>query len=185
MRPITLLLLGVLLVGCASTEEPETGPRTTDVRAVGRTPQEVIRQLQSKIASEPDNPQHYYDLGTTYEGLGRYDMAVLAYRKLCAKVTPDEHTGPYWLLGKALALAGKTAEAIDALKRCVAVEQDSLEAYAENSDYREAHFLLGKLFHAQGDQLNMAVHFRQYLELETDVARGDLRVRPFLSEATP
>ncbi len=171
LRPVLPLVLACALfvAGCAeTTTRVENNYKFRDAGGLalpGQTigPEERILELQASVLAEPDNPKNYFDLGTIYEQMGKRTLAIYYYRELVNHVEADRYTGPYYRLGRQLALESEFDEAIVQLERCVNVQQRVPDVYWANPDYREGHFLLGTLYHERGDTRLMVHHYKEFL----------------------
>lgn len=183
MRGGILLLIVAFAAGCTESRSNERPGRVVlNKDAPDESLEEIAAQrkmgfeekvllYQSQMQADPKNPQPCFQLGDLYDTHGKFDLAAHYYEKLVSLVEPDRYTGPYYRLGRALALQGKYNEAIPMLKRCVAVKQDKPDVYVMNPDYAEGHYLLGALYNQTGDSKNMIFHYREYLRLGGDQKR--------------
>lgn len=98
--------------------------------AGGKLPpvEELVAQLEKKLEENPDDPRGWALAARTYSGLGEYDKAVKAYRRLRKLVGDD----PNVLVGQADAMimaSGRrfTDEAVAMLERAVEMQPDQPE----------------------------------------------------------
>lgn len=181
-RLLLFALLAALVTGCQETRTT-TGVQTTfrqaepdqadtdtpegaleDVDKI-RDPELKKQALVALVGIEPDNPKPLFQLGDIYEREGKYALAEHYYKKLSSVVPPDKYTGPYYRVGRALALQAKYSEAVEWLRRCTDVPQPVPDLYVMNPDYREAHYLLGAIANLEQNSERMVFHFKEFLRL--------------------
>lgn len=166
-----MLWVCALLLGCASSKQA-----TSQAPSQLADPEDFIAESEARIAASPDDPLPYLALGDFYERRGQYGIAVHYYRALLERLPEMVDTEPRFRLGRALLMEGRTNEARKHLLACLTIRPKKVDQYWSNSHYREAHFLLGRLYQQQGDGDRMCHHFREFLRLGGDVERlGPIR----------
>jgi tetratricopeptide (TPR) repeat protein len=87
---------------------------------------EACAVLQESHAQRPDDALALIELGNAQQACGEREGAHASWR-LAGNLAPD-HPMPWFNLGRGLQLEGRTADAIDALSRAVALAQDLIPA---------------------------------------------------------
>jgi tetratricopeptide (TPR) repeat protein len=140
--------------------------------------EEAIETFQRVLQLDPKNVKAEDNLGLSYEGLGRNDEAAAAYRTAIAwqKDAATQDPGPYLDLGTLLVETGKPADGLPQLLQAASLNgndpkvhnqlgkaylhlnrltkaQAELEkAVALAPDNAPEHFLLGQIFHKEGQE---------------------------------
>jgi tetratricopeptide (TPR) repeat protein len=109
--------------------------------ALAREKAPTLRQLKAAVAERPNDPEAYYDLGVTYENMGKTREAIRAYQQ-ALNLKPD-FAPAYSGLGWSKVKQGNFDEAIKDLKKMVELKPASKEARAE----------LGAAYNLQGQDL--------------------------------
>ena len=93
--------------------------------------EEMVATLAERLKTEPDNPQGWYMLARSYNAMGRFDEAAIAYAELASRVPDDAQVLADWAdaLGAANGriLAGEPARLID---KALALDPDNIKALA-------------------------------------------------------
>jgi cytochrome c-type biogenesis protein CcmH len=82
--PLAAVLLYLLLGTPSALQSPS--PASS---AAGRSMQEVVTGLATRLQAQPDDPAGWYMLGRAYTALGRYRDAVVAFERAEALATPS------------------------------------------------------------------------------------------------
>jgi len=140
--------------------------------------EEAIQTFQHTLQLDPKNVKAEDNLGLSYEGLGRNDQAAAAYRTAISwqENAAKKDPGPYLDLGTLLVESGKPADGLPYLVQAAALNandpkvhnqlgkaylhlnqlpkaQAELEqAVALAPDNASEHFLLGQIFHKEGQE---------------------------------
>lgn len=140
--------------------------------------EEAIETFQHLLQLDPKNVKAEDNLGLSYEGLGRNEEAAAAYRTAIAwqKDTAKQEPGPYLDLGTLLVETGKPADGLPLLLRAASLKGDDPKVHNQlgkaylhlnqlaNSqaelekavalapDNASEHFLLGQIFHKEGQE---------------------------------
>jgi len=147
--------------------------------------QEAVDCFQRSLALMPHSVKAENNLGLSYEGLNRTDDAIAAYRQAIEWQKDEAHPSeqPLLNLGIILVHQEKLAEAKDVLTKAVAIapndprireqlghlylqskmlpdaEQQFKAAIALEPKKAELHFLLGKVFHEEGQDQKARAEF--------------------------
>lgn len=108
----------------------------------------------SSIRTSNDKPEALYQLGRYYQGQGRYDQAIIAYRKALA--VDNNFVEARNGLGVIYSIQGKYAEAIEVLK--LAVQQAPKAAHIYNN--------LGYAYYLQGRNNDAIIALRESTNLD-------------------
>jgi tetratricopeptide (TPR) repeat protein/tRNA A-37 threonylcarbamoyl transferase component Bud32 len=116
---------------------------------------EATRNFDQALRLEPRNADAYYGLGRVDEAQKRIPEAEAAHRK-AIEIRPDRM---YWdELGSLYYRTGKTAEAIRAFEKSIALAPDSFYGYRN----------LGAALYSQGDLDQAAAQFQKALQIQPD-----------------
>jgi Flp pilus assembly protein TadD len=147
--------------------------------------QEAVDCFQRSLVLSPRSVKAENNLGLSYEGLNRLEDAVAAYRQAIALQAGDAHPSEQPLLNLAIILVHqeKLAEAKELLTRAVAIapndarireqlghlylqlnalpqaEEQLKAAIALDGKKPALHFLLGKVYHQEGEEAKAKVEF--------------------------
>lgn len=93
--------------------------------------EEMVATLAERLKTDPDNPQGWYMLARSYNAMGRFDEAAIAYAELASRVPDDAQVLADWADALAAAngrtLAGEPVRLID---KALALDPDNIKALA-------------------------------------------------------
>jgi len=147
--------------------------------------------FRKAIEIQPRSVKAHNHLGQALEGLARFEEAKRAYRKAIAleQQGPERSEWPYYNLGALLLTEGKTAEAVELLRKALernpssvqtqvklatalsaaqqfgeaeALLRKAIQAHPDDSD---AHYQLGRLLLKKGDRAEARKHLTQFERL--------------------
>lgn len=153
--------------------------------------QEAADCFERSLVLLPRNSKVENNLGLAYEGLNRTDDAIAAYRKAIEWQQKEEHPSeqPLLNLGIILLHQEKLTEAESLLTQAVAIaphdprireqlghlylqlnrlpeaQQQLEEAIAQEPKASALHFLLGKVYHLEGQEVKAKLEFKVAAEL--------------------
>lgn len=87
-----------------------------------------LQQLQALLADEPGDPFLRYGVAMEHLSLGDADLAMTSFRELTAE-TPN-YVPTYLMLAQTLAKLGREGEAVDVLRRGIAVATQENDQHA-------------------------------------------------------
>jgi tetratricopeptide (TPR) repeat protein len=107
--------------------------------------EEARQWYQGSLEDDPDNPDAWNNVGTTYESLGDTNAAVDAYRKaleLRPNAPDPRHNlaGVYFHRGIAALRRGDDSTSIEQLESCIALEPSAVACYDLAIAYGRNHF---------------------------------------------
>lgn len=164
------LLMGfsIMLSSCTTTVKPTerrmiTNAEAREARLKDGKPIEEV--LAERLEQEPDNPKWYFELGLEHERRQEFGRAEELYREGAKLLDTTRFTGPNFFIARTLVKRGKQDEAIPLLQRVLQVTTPSEEDRIRNPHYREAHYLLGVLYHQRERPALAEGHLRQFVRL--------------------
>lgn len=93
----------------------------------GNQPRQALVEIETLLAVDPGNPGYRNLKAVVLSRIGDYDQAIDLYAGILAQYP---NNAKIWLsYGHTLKTAGRSAPAIDAYRRCIALEPDFGEAY--------------------------------------------------------
>ena len=164
------LLLSCVSMVHAQEKEEATKPSPTELDAVKELNKatklmlqsdykEAIVFLKKAIELNPELSEAYYNLGISYERLGKHKDAIKVLKKTI-ELTPDDPNA-YYALGYAYFQKKKYKEAIDALEHTISLQPNNAFAFKKlGSSYLKA----GKKDKAQEQQQILEKLDRQLAE---------------------
>jgi tetratricopeptide (TPR) repeat protein len=121
---------------------------------------EAILEYSAILESEPDNADIYYQLGMLYQQMKSWDHAFESFEK-AVKVDPDAYESLYQIGRTAVFSARNLEQGIASLKKYLLTEPGqglpTLDA---------AHWRLGMLYAAKGDQAAARIEFETALKMK-------------------
>jgi serine/threonine protein kinase/tetratricopeptide (TPR) repeat protein len=175
---------GIRMAKRGAEIDPLSVPLSDDVGQAfywARRYDEAIKQFQKSTELDPNHPGLYLGLGPVYEQKGMYDAAIAGYQKAISN--SERTSNALGLLGHALALAGKRAEALKILDEMKTMGR---QKYVAPYDLALVYTGLGDKDHAF-EQLNKAIdeHSGWYVNLKVepqfDPLRSDARFGQLLT----
>jgi protein O-GlcNAc transferase len=128
-----------------------------------------IRELESALASKPDDVSAQTNLALAYGQAGEASKSLPLFAKLEAAASAEKHSLPSYLLAayaRALAASGQSAGAIAKMKAAVAEEP-------RNAQLRDE---LGSLYAQRQDWANAEQQFSEAVRLKPDFADAHLHL---------
>ncbi len=133
----------------------------------------ALVHLKKARKLDPRNPKYDYLEGKVYHSIGNFMLAEAAYKNMFKKVPEDKFSGLRKDFAQLYLDEGRYEEAKVQLERCLEID----------SSFPLAHYLLGQLSLARGDQKKALEYFESYLRLG-GVAHHD-EVRQTLQRMQP
>lgn len=123
----------------------------------------AVKIFQDLLATDPNNPDAYNQIGYYYAFRGETDRAV-EYLKKYQFMLPDS-ANPYDSLGEVLAYSGRYDEAISSLNRALQIKPDFFESWGH----------LGVAYEGKGEPARAIAAYEKAAELaDSDSKRADL-----------